>query len=417
MSPDDRTLRFTSLGLATGGALSIEAAAEFQQRAVAGRDLAPNVSEGTRKSFERLRSLHSYGVLFYDAFTIAAGMSWLVLEQALRERFIEFYGGVVPIRDARSGVPVPLLATDFACVDAAFRKGGPHQKGKWELSLSNGGAIGFRASMRDLYRWARAEQLLDGQRSAALDSIFIQSRNGVAHSHYRLSTPVESALAVSDLAETVNRLWGHRTPGGRLYPAPIPREVMVVAWDENHAGGLTRFRAEQLVEFIEPGEWTCLILRAAQEDRGLWEFDAQFERTHYPADLLWGPGPTAAGLSWLERTQPQMDAAEYLDRLFALQVRGTDVSLPRRPEVALGLTGGERSGRWYLIRADHPDDALALARRLPSDPATTATQDDAHTSELLLDGTWDELASVLPATYGVLDPARPPVTQVPRPRG
>src|SRR5438067_12233524 len=97
MAPDERSLRFTPLGLAMGGKLSPESSAEFQQRCIAAADLVPAVPEGVRSSFERLRTLHSYGVICYDLFTVVGDLSWVVLEQSLRERFIEFYGGVIPL--------------------------------------------------------------------------------------------------------------------------------------------------------------------------------------------------------------------------------------------------------------------------------------------------------------------------------
>ncbi len=60
-TPDERSLRFTPLGLATGGKLSPENAAEFQQRCIAAADLVAAVPEDVRSSFERLRTVHSYG--------------------------------------------------------------------------------------------------------------------------------------------------------------------------------------------------------------------------------------------------------------------------------------------------------------------------------------------------------------------
>ena len=68
--PDQRTLAFTPLGLSTMGLLRGEDAAEFQQQVIAHCDLSENVAEGTRNSFERLRTLHSYGVLCYEAYTV-----------------------------------------------------------------------------------------------------------------------------------------------------------------------------------------------------------------------------------------------------------------------------------------------------------------------------------------------------------
>src|SRR5260221_4972602 len=44
-TPDERSLRFTPLGLATGGKLSPEKTAEFQQRSIATADLVPAVPE------------------------------------------------------------------------------------------------------------------------------------------------------------------------------------------------------------------------------------------------------------------------------------------------------------------------------------------------------------------------------------
>jgi hypothetical protein len=69
------------MGLSTGGKISPEDAAEFQQRCIATADLVSVVPESTRQSFERLRTLHSYGVLCYDAFTVAGDLSWVVPER------------------------------------------------------------------------------------------------------------------------------------------------------------------------------------------------------------------------------------------------------------------------------------------------------------------------------------------------
>src|SRR5258708_32941575 len=83
-------------GLATSAMLTPESTADFQQRAIAHVELASAVPEGTRDSFERVRLFHSYGVLCYELFTITDDLTWIVLEQALRERFIDFYGVQIP---------------------------------------------------------------------------------------------------------------------------------------------------------------------------------------------------------------------------------------------------------------------------------------------------------------------------------
>jgi len=149
-TPDPRTLAFTPLGLSTMGLLSPADAAEFQQQVIAHCDLADNVTEGTRNSFERLRTLHSYGVLCYEAYTVAQDLAWLLLEQALRERFLEFHNHVVPLLNAKTGDHVPLTGNDFSAVDNAFRRGGSHAKGKWNLTLSDGSIMEFSGSMSQL---------------------------------------------------------------------------------------------------------------------------------------------------------------------------------------------------------------------------------------------------------------------------
>lgn len=81
---DDRTLHFNPLGL--GGRMRPEDAAEFQQHEVASYDLADTVADGTRQSYEQLRTIYAYGVLCYDIFTMVHDHALLVFEQALRDR-------------------------------------------------------------------------------------------------------------------------------------------------------------------------------------------------------------------------------------------------------------------------------------------------------------------------------------------
>ena len=283
LEPDPRTLAFAPMGLIMAGRLGPEHATEFQQLSIANCDLADNVAEGTRSSFERLRTLHSYGVLCYETFTVARDLAWLLLEQALRERFVEFYRDGVPLENGTSGIRSLLMATDFSAVDRAFRRGGSYSQGTWRLVLSNGRSMKFSGSMGHLQEWARAEGFLVGQRNRRLDALFREFRNAVAHPSYHLVTPVESGRTIRDLAETINRLWGHPTPGGRLYPAPLERDVMVVAWTGTETG-LTHIvmRADQLKGVKEPETWTCVVLRGVHDDEGLWEYDARYERTSFP---------------------------------------------------------------------------------------------------------------------------------------
>ena len=427
-TPDERTLRFTPLGFSTMETISPKAAAEFQQQVIAHCDLHPDVAEGTRNGFERLRTLHSYGVLCYDTFTVVDDLAWLLLEQALRERFLEFHGGVVPLRHATTGEERPLAADTFDVVDDAFRRGGSHGRGRWVLPLSDGSRMGFRGGMAQLQEWARKERLLDGQRNKRLDPVHVAMRNAVAHPHYHLAMPPDSARTIRDLAEMINRLWGHRTPGGRLYPEALDRQILIVAWTDAERGVThTLLRDYQLADFVRnpaataEGPWTCIVVRGVFEDESIMEFNAQYEYANYPVDFLWGSGTLEDARAWITSEQPQVDTANYLDRLFAVRIHEGRASLARRPEVALALPEERRSGRWLIVRADFPNDAFGHARHLkdgiPCGGAeaivrhlqggiTTETPPLPHCAvEDLFDGDWDGMAKALATTFHITEPA------------
>jgi len=369
-TPDERSLRFTPLGLVTGGTLSPENAAEFQQRSIAAADLVPAVPEGTRSSFERLRTLHAYGVLCYDLFTVVEDLTWVVLEQALHERFIEFYGGVIPLV-SKNGAEGMLPASDFEAVSKAFRLGGSHAKGGWQLRLrAQGTPTPLPRTLRPLLLWARQERLLHGQRNRRVEEdLFHEIRNHFAHgSSFRTGMPNQSARRIHDLAEIINRLWGAMTPRGRLYPAPLQREVLIIGWSPTRStreegSSLEIMHAGQLAEQTEPDDWMYLIVLGVWNDR-LSEFDARYELTMYPADLLWGPGTRMEALAWLEATAPVGDEVDHLDRVFAVRRHDGTVDPPCRPGVLLGLPPEHRAGTWHVVRADIPDDCFAHVRHI-----------------------------------------------------
>ena len=404
-TPDDRSLRFTPLGLATGGMLSPENAAEFQQRSIAAADLVPAVPEGTRRSFERLRTLHAYGVLCYDLFTVVEDLTWVVLEQALRERFIEFYGGVIPLVSKR-GVESMLPASDFEAVNHAFRQGGSHAKGGWPLRLrtQQGKPWPLPHRLGTLLRWARQEGLLHGQRNRRVEEdLFDAIRNRFAHgTGFRVGIPTQSARRIRDLAEIINRLWGAMTPGGRLYPVPLQREVLVIGWSptwstREEGSSLEIMRAEQ----TEPDDWMYLVVLGVSNDR-LSVFDARYEFTMYPADLLWGPGARMDALAWLEAMAPVGDEVEHLDRVFAVRRHDGTVYPPCRPGVLLGLPPEHRAGTWHVLRADVPDDCFTHVRHIAAgEPCGTwgcAVQEIAH-------GPWADAAASVMNLFPVLQPA------------
>ncbi|WP_346534342.1 hypothetical protein [Micromonospora sp. DPT] len=57
--PDERTLRFTSMGLSLGGMLHQDDALAFQRSQIADAVLTEAVPADLRNSFERLRDKHS----------------------------------------------------------------------------------------------------------------------------------------------------------------------------------------------------------------------------------------------------------------------------------------------------------------------------------------------------------------------
>ncbi len=412
-TPDRRALLHGPLGLGESG-LSDEDSCEWLQSMIAAALLAPDVPDELQRSFERLRTLHAYGVLCYDTFTAVDEDAPLILEQALRARFVTFYEGRVPTAD-KADHAATFLADEFEEVYTAFRRGGDPGTG-WHLRLQAGGTFPcIPTTLRPLLDWARAEQLLDGRRSRVVEAVLGRLRNMVAHRDgFHLVGPHDSAIAVCDLAEIINRLWGHHTPGGRLYPGPIAREVFVVAWrDGEHGFEFARLRPEQLDRLADDEAWTCVVLRAVPSDV-LWPFDGRFESTMHPCDRLWGPGDPGEAAAWIESERPTGDEVRYIDRLFAVQVAGGTSRPPRRPAVALGLPDKEREGDWYLLRADDPSAALAYVRRATGE--VVLREDDTFTImpvEEVAHGSWEDVAEQLPG-LGVTQAESPKEIKVPR---
>ncbi len=389
--PDRRVLSSTPQGLSMRGLLKPEAAAEFQQRMIAAADLHSDVADGTRNSFERLRTLHSHGIHCYEAFTVARDLGWLLMEQALGERFASFYEGGMSLVHSGDGEEVTIATPTFDDVLQAVGRRGTHRTG-WRLRLKSGELMEFGGSLAQLQAWARREGLLEGQRNSRLDALYRKRRNAVAHPTYHLGSPLDSAQTICALAEIINRLWGHRTPGGRLYPSPVDREVLMIAWADQEPGHpRTVLHADQLGSFDKPGDWTSILVLGVPDDE-LWDFDTHFERTRLPCDLLWGPGTTADARTWLEANNPTTDTVTYLDRLFVLRIHDGRVSLARRPEVAVALPPVEREGRWLVVQADFPGDAFAHIRHIKDGlPCPSPPAGGCPVSEVF-DGDWEDMA-------------------------
>ncbi|HET9899220.1 MAG TPA: hypothetical protein VFQ44_30210 [Streptosporangiaceae bacterium] len=198
---DERTLRFGPMGLETGRMLQPEFAALYQQEVVSRAELIPAVAASTRGTFERLRSTYAYGVLSYEIFTVVDDLAQLLIEQALRDRFMEFHEGTVHFRDAR-GEFHEVPARTFDELYKVIHSGNPLRKpNKWRLELRRTRQLIYFDGMLDsLLRWARGEGLLRGQRSRRLEPLLREFRNSVAHgSGDHLVMPVDAARDISGL--------------------------------------------------------------------------------------------------------------------------------------------------------------------------------------------------------------------------
>jgi hypothetical protein len=379
LEADERTLSFNPLGL--GGRMRPEDSAEFQQQVIARYELVPAVAEGTRQSFDQLREIFGYGVLCYDIFTVINDHALLVFEQALRDRFIEFHQGKVTFVDPRAGTEKELAADRYEQVYEFVSR-----NRTWKLRVGPGPeTMAFNGTLGGLREWARTMGFLRGQRNRAVEQAIARLRNHVAHpSSYHLTTPVDAANTISDLAEIVNHLWGSPTPGGRLYPAPIRRTIVHLMWNEEtsevmsglaapgpvpagqeHDGAKGERQGADREIHGDQGQdgWTHLLVRGVPHDWDLLHFDARYETARYPAEWLWGPGSGHDAMAWLAREQPPDDEVDVLDRIFLLRYHAPLLYLPRNPDLAASVIDDEKPGIWYLIRADSPEQAFNHQRQ------------------------------------------------------
>jgi hypothetical protein len=100
-------------------------------------------------------SLYAYGVLCYDLYTVAGDLARLVIEQALRERFLPFYNRTVTFVHDRDGSERVISAGNWD----EFRAALPPSR-QWRLRLRSGREdVRFNRMPTSLLRWARAEGL------------------------------------------------------------------------------------------------------------------------------------------------------------------------------------------------------------------------------------------------------------------
>lgn len=254
------------------------------------------VPDTTRASYDRVRAIYSYGVFCYDLYTVAGNQARLVAEQALRERFLPFYGGTVTFVDRR-GVDHQLAPVRFSDL---FDRDDPLVRRGWRLKLRSGRSIEFNGMLASLLRWAREERLLGGQRDRWQDRFRITFRNYAAHSEYHREMPDDAAAEIFHLSQLINQIWGALDGTG------VRREIVALAWTETSVmyGSADTFRVDDRM----PADTACCVMRADPLDRTLLNsFDTRYELTARPFEYLWGPGTWPDAAQWLSREQPEGD--------------------------------------------------------------------------------------------------------------
>lgn len=365
--PDARTLAFVAGGLGLDLQLRPEASAEYWRRVAAQLALHDDVGQETRRSFDDLRTILPYGVLCYEVFTLVHDRALLVFELALRERFIDYcnqhLGGTFTLRVDKTETVV--IASNFDEVLHAVRGARATARPRLLIAQPSGRtkAIDFNGGLSALREWAQLAGLLEGQRNAVVESAIKEMRNAAAHPGRRhLLMPVSTARTMSDLAEIINHLWGHDTPGGSLYPAPLTRDTAVLAWNTATGDCATSLAANLAGQDGWEQYNVFAIVQAAWRSVDLDTYDSWFETTAHRVDYRWGPGSRADALVWLDEHPPATDTVSVLGRKFMVRVESERVWRAMRPEIAASLPRDLRSGHWYLIGADSADRAFAHVR-------------------------------------------------------
>ncbi|HET6385110.1 MAG TPA: hypothetical protein VFJ58_17095 [Armatimonadota bacterium] len=359
---DPAVAPFTPWGLATGGTLTEEASLRFVQGLIADTDLHPDVPEVVRQSFESCRSLHTRGFFQGDLFREAFASAHLALEPALGVRFLQFYEHQVPLHNSLTGEKVVLGANDYAEFKRQTGRSGRYPlggstKSPWQLLKDHS----FRGDLGSLLRWARRERLLEGQRNKIGEQGWRYYRNAIAHAHQPICvTLLRSADVIRKLAETLNHLWGHDTPGGIHYPAAIAPQIFAIrqfkdTWTAYLASGLPELSEEEqagawrLVEAANPLE--------ALDASPLFEITALATR-FYGEDLSFSGALDVWRSIQTSGYSPRRMTGR--DRVFLIRVSNGAVEPCRNPRQFLALLPEERDlpgSTWWLVRADQPGDA------------------------------------------------------------
>lgn len=357
--PDQATLRFTGLGLSMGGLISPEAAVRLQKHNV-DFELAEAVPDDTRKLFQRLQAIHMQGIWEYQMFTVADDYALHVLEHALWERLLDYYNRQPPLLDVRGRVTQiqPATISEIAKLVAKSRY-------RLRSSREPTTSLAFSGDLTDLFRWARHEGLLCGQRSRRFDIVYPRMLARLRPLTYSLRMPVDSSRLIREVGEFINQVWGTATPDGQIFPTPLSRAVVILGWPPER-NQIAKLRPDTFSEDRGRGSWEFIVLLAVESDNQLFEFHSDIESTLFSARLLAGPMGWEETSDWLKIHPHESDTVDVLDRWFVARLDSRDWA--RNLGQLAGLSPSERQGKWILMQADFPIDAVVHARSL-SNPA------------------------------------------------
>jgi hypothetical protein len=374
---DETTLRFNSWGF--GGRLEPEESATYLTDLLSHATLAHVVPEDVRLSYDRVRNVFMHGLLDYDLFSAAYSLGHMVLEGALRARFISYYPNGLPIR--RNGVSDLLTVRGFA----EYYDWLVSQKRRDKLQLDTEPPEPLPRGYSALYEWARRRELLVGQRNVGVFGSIVTARNHLAHPEgHAVDMPPGVFRFLRDLSEIVNRLWGVDTQGGRLFPGPVSRWARAAAVAPDGDASLTFGSLPQVRDESHHQGWNYCVYLAAREEElvtigGPHRSGAGFahlpgfQTTAYPMELLWGPGAgpeLVASLAEFSDQHP-MDEVQFLDRTFYIrQVNGGAIEFPRDRRDVLAAELDDASATWFVVCADFPMDAFGIVRDLQHNPAS-----------------------------------------------
>jgi hypothetical protein len=207
-----------------------------------------------------------------------------------------------------------------------------------------------------------------------MDEVRDHAAHPVAHT---IIGPPDSARTLCDIAETINRLWGHDTPGGRLFPAPVRRYPTVAALAPEGRGGKV-LRLDQLAELGNEAQgWDFAVFLAADTERLLdirrgrvtFAHEPGFQTTLLPCEQLW-TGSRQELIAQIDggAFAGREDTMAHLDRLFFIRIDAGSIDLARSAADLLALRGPPK-GAWYALTADTPVDAWVHVRDHEPDAA------------------------------------------------